>query len=225
MPEYLAPGVFVEEVSFRQKTIEGVSTSTAGFVGPARFGPLSGEPPLITSFTDFERIYGGLDAIRPGGTEIQNHLAHAVRAFFEEGGKRLYVARIYIPGGRAAPPAAIRSGPGRGLADRRSPSARGTPGAAGDIRVNMVFRLGEKIKHLGPAGPELRGALNFDTVLATPASRRRARPAWTPSSTGSSGCSTRRPGAGPGGCATTTRCPTRPAPACVPSTRSPTFAC
>jgi len=33
MPEYLAPGVYIEETSFRPKTIEGVSTSTAGFVG------------------------------------------------------------------------------------------------------------------------------------------------------------------------------------------------
>ena len=63
MPEYLAPGVYVEEVTFRQKTIEGVSTSTTGFIGPARFGPLSGEPELITSFTDFERIYGGIDQL------------------------------------------------------------------------------------------------------------------------------------------------------------------
>ena len=30
MPEYLAPGVFVEETSFRAKTIEGVSTTTTG---------------------------------------------------------------------------------------------------------------------------------------------------------------------------------------------------
>ena len=68
MPEYLAPGVFVEEVSFRQKTIEGVSTSTTGFVGPARFGPTEGEPPLLTSFSEFERIYGGLDNLRLGGS-------------------------------------------------------------------------------------------------------------------------------------------------------------
>ena len=40
MPEYLAPGVYVEETSFRSKSIEGVSTSTAGFIGPARFGPI-----------------------------------------------------------------------------------------------------------------------------------------------------------------------------------------
>ena len=36
MPEYLAPGVYVEETSYRAKSIEGVSTSTAGFVGPTR---------------------------------------------------------------------------------------------------------------------------------------------------------------------------------------------
>ena len=39
MPEYLAPGVYVEEVSFRSKSIEGVSTTTTGFVGPTRYGP------------------------------------------------------------------------------------------------------------------------------------------------------------------------------------------
>ena len=40
MPEYLAPGVYVEEVSFRSKSIEGVPTSTTGFAGMARFGPV-----------------------------------------------------------------------------------------------------------------------------------------------------------------------------------------
>ncbi|MEO1623292.1 MAG: phage tail sheath family protein, partial [Cyanobacteria bacterium J06632_3] len=63
MPEYLAPGVYVEETSFRAKSIEGVSTSTAGFVGLTRRGPVAnpqaGQPvELITSFGDFERIYG-----------------------------------------------------------------------------------------------------------------------------------------------------------------------
>ena len=58
MPEYLAPGVYVEEVSFRSKSIEGVPTSTTGFAGMTRYGPVqySGgprttEPRLITSFT------------------------------------------------------------------------------------------------------------------------------------------------------------------------------
>jgi len=57
MPEYLAPGVYVEEVSSGAKPIEGVSTSTAGFVGLAERGPES--PQFITSWTEFQRIYGG----------------------------------------------------------------------------------------------------------------------------------------------------------------------
>src|SRR5262245_29054162 len=114
MPEYLAPGVFVEEVSFRQKTIEGVSTSTTGFVGPTRFGPLTGEPELLTSFADFERIYGGIDPldwVDVSTGRIHNYLAQAVRAYFEEGGKRLYVARAY--NALDADPAALTFAAGR----------------------------------------------------------------------------------------------------------------
>src|SRR5690349_17234559 len=101
MPEYLAPGVYIEEVSFRPKSIEGVSTSTAGFVGATRYGPTEGEPELLTSFNDFQRIYGGIDPLQltvaGQPAEIQNYLAHAVRAFFDNGGQRLYVSRVYEP--------------------------------------------------------------------------------------------------------------------------------
>jgi phage tail sheath protein FI len=38
-PEYLSPGVYVEEVSSGNKPIEAVSTSTVGFVGQSRKGP------------------------------------------------------------------------------------------------------------------------------------------------------------------------------------------
>ena len=58
MPEYLAPGVYVEETSFRAKSIEGVATSTAGFVGQARFGPTAGLPTLVTGFEEFQRHFG-----------------------------------------------------------------------------------------------------------------------------------------------------------------------
>ena len=102
MPEYLAPGVYVEEVSFRSKSIEGVPTSTTGMAGMTRYGPVqyaSGptttEPRLITSFTEFERVYGGLEPLNlsdePGRIPF---LAHAARAFFLNGGKRLYVSRV-----------------------------------------------------------------------------------------------------------------------------------
>src|SRR5437773_12533575 len=110
MPEYLAPGVYVEEVSFRAKSIEGVPTSTTGFAGMAHFGPVqypngpkATEPHLITSFTEFERVYGGLDRLWVGpaapGDERLPYLAHAARAFFNKGGMRLYVSRVFVPRG------------------------------------------------------------------------------------------------------------------------------
>ena len=102
MPEYLAPGVYVEEVSFRPKSIEGVSTSTTAFVGPTRKGPLSETPEVITSFGEFARVYGGLAnlSFSEGGDAeppVTNYMAHAVRSFFDNGGSRLYVGRTFIP--------------------------------------------------------------------------------------------------------------------------------
>src|SRR4051794_39497016 len=99
MPEYLAPGVYVEETSFRSKSIEGVSTTTTGVIGPARYGPVDLEPDLITSLPEFERVYG--DGRRLEFLDLpelmDNYLWHAVRAFFEEGGKRLYIVRTFRP--------------------------------------------------------------------------------------------------------------------------------
>jgi uncharacterized protein len=95
VPEYLAPAVYVEETSFRSKSIEGVSTSTTGFAGPARKGPI-GEAELVTSFSEFARLFGGLAELDLGqGIDRLNYLAHAVRAYFNEGGGRLYVARAF----------------------------------------------------------------------------------------------------------------------------------
>ena len=96
MPEYLAPGVFTEQVSFRAKSIEGVSTSTTAFIGPTRKGPLSGTPEVITNPGEFDRIYGGLGNLSFGSTSFTNYMAHAVQAYFNNGGRRLYVARVFI---------------------------------------------------------------------------------------------------------------------------------
>src|SRR5580765_2148645 len=106
MPEYLAPGVYVEEVSFRSKSIEGVPTSTTGFAGMSRYGPvryLSGpatsEPRLITSFTEFESVYGGIEPLHAPGDADERlpYMGHAARAFFLNGGTRLYVSRVFTP--------------------------------------------------------------------------------------------------------------------------------
>lgn len=95
MPEYLAPGVYVEETSFRSKSIEGVATTTTGFVGPTRYGPHDSPPDILTSVADYERVHGDGEQLEfTGGVKTHNFMWHAVRAFFENGGKRLYVVRV-----------------------------------------------------------------------------------------------------------------------------------
>jgi uncharacterized protein len=135
MPEYLAPGVYVEETSFRAKSIEGVSTSTTAFVGPTRRGPITGTPELVTSYADFERIYGGIGRVH--GRE--NFLAHGAQAYFNEGGARLYVARVFTPlegsDGRARSAAIASSGDGN--ARREARFIARFPGASGNGRITL----------------------------------------------------------------------------------------
>ncbi len=94
MPEYLAPGVYVEEVSFRARSIEGVGTSVAAIVGPTRTGPVRGVPEVVTSFGEFVRIYGDARDLKLNNTPYLNHTTLAAKAFFDNGGKQLFVARI-----------------------------------------------------------------------------------------------------------------------------------
>jgi phage tail sheath protein FI len=162
MPEYLAPGVYVEEVSFRSKSIEGVSTTTTGFIGPARYGPLDLEPDIITSLGEFKRVYGDGQQLTFGasGSPMHNYLWHAVRGFFEEGGKRLYVVRVFRPraGSDGFARANIGAGAG-GIAVR----AR-FPGAAGNTRVRLSLRMGQSILGGDTANPTV-GALRNDDIV------------------------------------------------------------
>ncbi|WP_345793369.1 phage tail sheath subtilisin-like domain-containing protein [Thauera sp. JM12B12] len=136
MPEYLAPGVYVEETSFRAKSIEGVGTSTTAFVGPTRKGPYRVDtdaqevPELLTSFGDFERIYGGIADF--DFSPATNYLAHGVRAFFNEGGSRLYVSRVV--GGGAGTAAGNVTADGTPAAQAVAFQAR-FPGAVGNGRI------------------------------------------------------------------------------------------
>lgn len=141
MPEYLAPGVYVEETSFRAKSIEGVSTTTAGFIGPTCFGPIDIEPEIITSLVEYERIYGGKSKLEFSDTgEIDNYMWHAVRAFFEEGGKRLYISRVF------------ESQNSSGYADDGVLNAEPSflirarfPGKSGNARVVFTFKVGQNV--------------------------------------------------------------------------------
>ena len=92
MAEYLSPGVYVEEFESGAKPMEGVGTSTAGFVGLAQRGPVVGIPQLVTNFSDFKRTYGGYLSENEFGS--YRFLAYSVEHFFLNGGARCFVSRV-----------------------------------------------------------------------------------------------------------------------------------
>lgn len=92
MAEYLSPGVYVEEFDSGIKAMEGVGTSTAGFIGMAQKGPVKGMPVLLTGMADYQRRFGGYLPERTYGS--QRFLPYAVEQFFNNGGATCYVMRV-----------------------------------------------------------------------------------------------------------------------------------
>ena len=92
MAEYFSPGVYVEEFESSPRAIEGVGTSTGGFVGMAVKGPTIGAPSLVTSFADFQRQFGGFLSEFTHGE--YRYLAYSVEQFFINGGTRCYISRV-----------------------------------------------------------------------------------------------------------------------------------
>jgi phage tail sheath protein FI len=93
MPEYLHPGVYIEEIERGPRPIEGVPTSTAAFLGETERGPT--KPRLVTSYKEYQRWFGGVFG-------DDKYLPYAVSGFFENGGKRLFACRIAGAGATAA---------------------------------------------------------------------------------------------------------------------------
>lgn len=98
MAEYLSPGVYVEEFSSGIKPMEGVSTSTVGFVGMTQRGKVRGVPEFVSSFGEFQRIFGGYLPVSYGD---RRYLPMAVEQFFANGGSRCFVARLLNEEGTA----------------------------------------------------------------------------------------------------------------------------
>ncbi|WP_027088178.1 hypothetical protein [Cohnella panacarvi] len=135
MAEYLSPGVYVEEFESGSKPLEGVSTSTAGFIGLAQRGPVEGLPLLITSPADFQRNFGSyLSESAYGGYRF---LAYAVDQFFTNGGSRCYVMRV-------APADAKPSSNEGGEASALSIAAK-NPGSWGNL-IKVVVTDASKAK-------------------------------------------------------------------------------
>ena len=80
------PGVYIEEIPSGVRTITGVATSIAAFIGRARKGPVN-EPITINNFGDFERHFGGL--------WLNSTMSFALRDFFLNGGSQAIIVRLH----------------------------------------------------------------------------------------------------------------------------------
>lgn len=163
MSEYLAPGVFVEEVSFRSKSIEGVGTSVCGMVGPTRFGPVRGTPEVVTSYGEFEKVFGDPGSLQfkteTGDIIVPNYSALAARAFFENSGKQLYFTRILAGGNDTN-----AYGTGGSAAVAKSVAVVGNisfearyPGSGGNLDVQIIWQDQENLFRS-------RSFVNFDLI-------------------------------------------------------------
>ncbi|MCL2698119.1 MAG: phage tail sheath family protein [Oscillospiraceae bacterium] len=95
MAEYLSPGIYVEEFESGSRPMEGVGTSTAGFIGLAVKGSDIGIPQLVTNFGEFRRKYGSYLSKSEFGDF--RFLAYAVEHFFINGGTRAFIMRVCPP--------------------------------------------------------------------------------------------------------------------------------
>lgn len=139
MPEYLTPGVYIEEIERGPRPIEGVPTSTSAFLGETERGPI--KPRLVTSYKEYQRWFGGVFG-------DNKFMPYAVNGFFENGGRRLFVCRVIGEEGTAAEtkigPFTVRA-VGAGSWGRRvwvkiDDSSTRKP-AAGDVAQPVGFRL------------------------------------------------------------------------------------
>jgi uncharacterized protein len=98
MPEYLHPGVYIEEIERGPKPIEGVPTSVPAFLGETQRGPI--RPRLVASYREYKRWFGDV-------YDRDKFLPYTISGYFENGGKEAYVSRLVGP---TATPAEVDAG-------------------------------------------------------------------------------------------------------------------
>jgi uncharacterized protein len=180
MPNYLSPGVYVEEVEAGSRPIEGVGTAVAAFVGFAAQGPIN-SPTLVTNWSQYTQLFGDF---------VEDcYLGHAVYGYFLNGGGSCYVVRVGAADS-AGGAAAQLPGPAATLGSLRvvaRASAGGSGGAAakqaaitaGDIsvevtdppegaaedRFTLLVKRGGKVEETFPNVTTKRGKENVITVV------------------------------------------------------------
>ena len=171
MPQYLSPGVYVEELDGGPRPIEGVGTANAAFVGLAAQGPFN-TPILVTNWTQFVTTFGEFVE--------GSYLAHAVYGYFQNGGGVAYIVRIGADGAGAAPSArgeltagadkqlpyrvnAVESGPaGNDISvEVTHPEGEG----AADDAFNLIVKRGGKVEETHENLSTKKGKQNAVTVV------------------------------------------------------------
>ena len=127
MPQYLSPGVYVEEVEAGSRPIEGVGTAVAAFVGLAARGPANA-PTLVTNWSQFTSTFGEF---------VENsYLAHAVYGYFLNGGGACYVVRVGADGAMPAAQAELGSAKDKATPSYRAMALEAGP-AGNDITIDI----------------------------------------------------------------------------------------
>jgi phage tail sheath protein FI len=112
----IAPTAYIEEVML-PPVISGVDTGVTAFVGRAARGPVDSPTP-VTSFVDFERLFGGF--------WLKSDLGNSVQDFFEQGGRRAVVVRAHLPAPHDVATLTWGRGSSRLVLEATSPGAWGS---------------------------------------------------------------------------------------------------
>jgi hypothetical protein len=169
MPQYLSPGVYVEEVEAGSRPIEGVGTAVAAFVGLAAQGPFN-EPTLVTNWNQYRQTFGDfVDG---------SYLAHSVYGYFNNGGGACFIVRIGEDGRTPTARAELTSAAQPGLGAYRVAAVEAGP-AGNDISVEvadpadgapddtfkLVVKRGSKVEETFEPVTTKKGKQNVATVV------------------------------------------------------------
>jgi phage tail sheath protein FI len=145
MPEYLPPGLDIEEIERGPRPIEGVPTSTAAFLGETERGSV--KPRLVTSYRDYQTWFGDVCG-------ADKFLPYAVNGFFENGGKRVFICRLVSDAATTAQTAfgdfAVRAtGPGswgtRVFAKIEDSTTKDIDGNSIGFRLRLAYWIAEQV--------------------------------------------------------------------------------
>ena len=169
MPQYLSPGVYVEEVEAGSRPIEGVGTAVAAFVGLASRGPFN-QPTLVTNWSQFVQSFG--DFLEG------SYLAHSVYGYFLNGGGSCYIVRVGANGAGPSAHGEISLGKDKPLPYRVTAIESGQSGndisveatdasEPGEDTFKFVVSRGNKVEEVYDNVSTKRGRRNVVTAVKT----------------------------------------------------------